>query len=77
MALYLTQADPLLILRALLGHASVSTTEIYLSRLDATRIFRDAYAGAGAEAGLSEAGLSEDVLAELAEEFSDEGRVMV
>jgi integrase len=66
MALYLTKADPLLILRDLLGHASVSTTEIYVSRLDATRIFRDAYPGAGT------AGLSEDVFAELADEFGDE-----
>ncbi len=43
LALYLSQADPLLVLRDLLGHSSVLTTEKYLSRLDTTRIFRDAY----------------------------------
>jgi integrase len=47
MALYLTQADPLMILRDLLGHTSVTTTEIYLSRLDTTRVFREAYESAG------------------------------
>lgn len=43
MALYLTKADPLLILRDLLGHASVTTTQVYLHLLDTHRIFRQAY----------------------------------
>lgn len=43
MALYLTKADPLLILRDLLGHASVATTQVYLHLLDTQRIFRQAY----------------------------------
>ncbi|MGW3654700.1 DUF2716 domain-containing protein [Streptomyces sp. NPDC005151] len=43
MALYLTKADPLLILRHLLGHASVATTQVYLHLLDTQRIFRQAY----------------------------------
>ena len=44
LALYLTKADPLLVLRDLLGHASVSTTQSYLHLLDTQRIYRDAYA---------------------------------
>lgn len=43
LALYLTKADPLLILRDLLGHASVTTTQVYLHLLDTQRIFRQAY----------------------------------
>jgi hypothetical protein len=49
---YLTKADPLLVLRDLLGHSTVLTTEKYLKRLDATRIYRQAYETAGAESGL-------------------------
>jgi integrase len=47
LALYLTKADPLLVLRDLLGHSSVMTTEKYLRRLDTTRIYREAYQQAG------------------------------
>ncbi|MGH9066836.1 MAG: tyrosine-type recombinase/integrase [Acidimicrobiales bacterium] len=47
LALYLTKADPLLVLRDLLGHSSVLTTEKYLRRLDTTRIYREAYEAAG------------------------------
>ena len=43
LALYLSKADPLMVLRDLLGHASVLTTELYLRRLDTTRVFREAY----------------------------------
>ncbi|WP_219816477.1 site-specific integrase [Arthrobacter sp. 4R501] len=50
---YLTKADPLLVLRDLLGHSTVLTTEKYLRRLDTTRIYREAYEGAGAAAGLT------------------------
>jgi hypothetical protein len=67
MALYLTQADPLMILRDLLGHASVTTTEIYLSRLDTTRVFREAYESAGRESHLTSA-----VLDEVEAEFGDD-----
>ena len=49
---YLSKADPLLVLRDLLGHSSVLTTEKYLRRLDTTRIYRQAYESAGAAAGL-------------------------
>ncbi|MFD5419193.1 site-specific integrase [Streptomyces sp. NPDC127069] len=52
LALYLTKADPLMVLRDLLGHSSVLTTEKYLRRLDMTRIFRDAYERAGRDYGL-------------------------
>jgi len=52
LALYLTGSEPLLVLRDLLGHSSVLTTEKYLSRLDMTRVFRDAYTRAGSEHGL-------------------------
>lgn len=66
MALYLTKADPLMILRDLLGHSSVTTTELYLSKLDTTRIFRDAYEHAGHRAQPAD-----DILAELDEEFDE------
>ena len=69
LVLYLTKADPLLVLRDLLGHSSVLTTEKYLRRLDTTRIFREAYERAGAEDGLlsdAEAGREADT------EFSGE-----
>ncbi len=49
---YLSKADPLLVLRDLLGHSTVLTTEKYLRRLDTTRIYRDAYEHAGAGSGL-------------------------
>lgn len=49
---YLSKADPLLVLRDLLGHSSVLTTEKYLKRLDMTRIYREAYENAGITAGL-------------------------
>ncbi len=52
LVLYLTKADPLLVLRDLLGHSTVLTTEKYLRRLDTTRIYRDAYENAGAVSGL-------------------------
>lgn len=43
LAFYLLKSDPLLILRDLLGHSSVTTTEIYLKRLDVHRIYRAAW----------------------------------
>jgi len=46
--LYLTKADPLLVLRDLLGHSSVLTTEKYLRKLDTTRIYREAWERSGA-----------------------------
>ena len=52
LAFYLSKADPLLVLRDLLGHSSVLTTEKYLSRLDTTRIYREAYEQAGIAEGL-------------------------
>ncbi len=52
LAFYLSKADPLLVLRDLLGHASVLTTEKYLRRLDTTRIYREAYEQAGVADGL-------------------------
>ncbi len=66
--LYLTKADPLLVLRDLLGHSSVLATEKYLRKLDTTRIYREAWersslggdraadAGAEREAGAEFAG---------------------
>ena len=53
LALYLSKADPLLVLRDLLGHSSVLTTESYLRRLDTTRIYASAYQAcqAGPDAG--------------------------
>ncbi|MET7353797.1 site-specific integrase [Streptomyces mirabilis] len=43
MALYLIKSDPMLVLRDLLGHQSVLSTELYLARLDVTRLYRNAY----------------------------------
>lgn len=54
LVLYLTKADPLLVLRDLLGHSTVLTTEKYVKRLDTTRIYRQAYESAGAAAGLTD-----------------------
>jgi hypothetical protein len=53
LALYLAKADPLMVLRDLLGHSSALTTEAYLRRLDMTRIYAEAYeqAADGASAG--------------------------
>lgn len=69
LALYLTKADPLMVLRDLLGHASVTTTQVYLRRLDVARIYRQAYEIAGLEAGLT---LNETRM-EASAEFSDGG----
>ena len=63
LALYLAKADPLMVLRDLLGHSSALTTEAYLRRLDMTRIYADAYEQAvnGASAGaLAAAGREAD-----------------
>lgn len=50
---YLSKADPLMVLRDLLGHSSVLVTEKYIRRLDTTRIYREAYEGAGVAEGLA------------------------
>jgi integrase len=69
LAFYLSKADPLMVLRDLLGHSTVLTTEKYLRRLDTTRIFREAYELAGTEAGL----LEDTAAAQEADaEFTDE-----
>ncbi|MBS2963822.1 site-specific integrase [Actinocrinis puniceicyclus] len=59
LAFYLSKTDPLLVLRDLLGHSTVLTTEKYLKRLDTTRIYREAYEGAGATAGLLDTAAAE------------------
>lgn len=69
LALYLSKADPMMVLRDLLGHSTVLTTEKYLRRLDTTRIYRDAYEHAGVEAGLLE---HSDADREADAEFGDE-----
>ncbi len=68
LALYLTKADPLMVLRDLLGHSSVTTTQIYLRRLDLTRIYQEAYEAAGLHTGL----VSTTASAEADAEFIDE-----
>jgi hypothetical protein len=66
---YLSKADPLLVLRDLLGHSSVLTTEKYLKRLDTTRLYRDAYEHAGLADGLlSEAAADREADAEFRED---------
>jgi integrase len=70
LALYLAKADPMMVLRDLLGHSSVVTTESYLRRLDMTRIYRDAYERAGERAGLLDRAAAQQ---EADDEFTDEG----
>ncbi|MEV6228043.1 site-specific integrase [Saccharopolyspora shandongensis] len=68
---YLSKADPLLVLRDLLGHSTVLVTEKYLRRLDTTRIYREAYEGAGAAAGLlHDAEADHEAAAEFADDLS-------
>jgi hypothetical protein len=67
LALYLTKADPIQVLRDLLGHSSVLTTQVYLSRIDLNRVFREVYEDIGRRTGLSGA-----VLAEVDDELSDD-----
>lgn len=64
LSLYLTKADPLMVLRDLLGHSSVTTTEIYIQRLDVQRIYRELYEEAGKYSG--------QAAAEADAEFADE-----
>lgn len=64
LSLYLSKADPMMVLRDLLGHSSVMSTEAYLRRLDMTRIYADAYE----RSGLGDA----EAQREADEEFSDE-----
>ena len=71
LALYLTKSDPITVLRDLLGHSSVTTTQIYLSRLDITRVYRDAYTAAAPHGG-PPGTVSDEIGAELAEEFDDQ-----
>jgi integrase len=70
LAFYLSKADPLMVLRDLLGHSSVVTTEKYLRRLDTTRIYREAYERAGSAGGLLADG--DNAAREAAEEFYDD-----
>lgn len=74
LALYLTKADPLLVLRDLLGHSSVLTTECYLRRLDTTRIYREAYEQDGFVAGRAGAA---DAEREATAEFSGDSEIGV
>ena len=61
---YLSKADPLLVLRDLLGHSSVLTTEKYIKRLDTTRIYREAYEHAGLAGLIAEAAAEREAGAE-------------
>jgi integrase len=66
---YLTKADPVLVLRDLLGHSSVLTTEKYLRRLDTTRIYREAYEQSGiADGVVSEAEADREANAEFGDD---------
>lgn len=70
---YLSKADPMLVLRDLLGHSSVLVTEKYLRRLDTTRIYREAYEHAGvAEGVVSEAQAGREADAEFDEHTEGE-----
>ncbi|MGW3926488.1 site-specific integrase [Streptomyces microflavus] len=65
MALYLRKHEPMLILRDLLGHTSVTSTELYIARLDVTRIYREAYKDTAV-------GPDPAAASEVAAEFADE-----
>jgi len=69
LAFYLSKADPLMVLRDLLGHSPVLTTEKYLRKLDTTRIYRDSCESAGAAAGLL---ADADAEREAGEEFAED-----
>ncbi|WP_324199164.1 tyrosine-type recombinase/integrase [Nocardia amamiensis] len=66
---YLSKADPLLVLRDLLGHSTVLVTEKYIKRLDMTRIYRDAYDTAGVAGALADEAAAE---AEADAEFGED-----
>jgi site-specific recombinase XerD len=69
LALYLSKADPLLVLRDLLGHSSVLATETYLKRVDTTRIYAEVYQQAGSgEDAAGDAAARREADAELAGE---------
>lgn len=74
LALYLTQSDPMAVLRDLLGHASVTTTQVYLARLDITRVYRDAYTAAAPDTAMptTSAAFGDEINTELGAEFDDE-----
>ncbi|KOT79107.1 integrase [Streptomyces rimosus subsp. pseudoverticillatus] len=65
LALYLRKHEPMLILRDLLGHWSVTSTELYIARLDITRIYKELYQSALAR-------LDRTAAAEAAAEFDGE-----
>lgn len=69
LAFYLSKADPMMVLRDLLGHSSVLTTEAYLRRLDMTRIYRDAYDRCGHEHGLGDGREASAAMREAGAEF--------
>jgi hypothetical protein len=59
-----------MVLRDLLGHTSVLTTEKYLRRLDTTRVFREAYERTGQQHDQAQ---HMAAAAESDAEFSDDG----
>ncbi|MET7483516.1 site-specific integrase [Streptomyces sp. NPDC005538] len=73
LAHYLTTTEPLLVLRDLLGHSSVLTTEKYLKRLDMLRIFREHYEDTGQRWGLLDHERAEH---EADAELEDEGALI-
>jgi len=69
-ALYMTQQDPIMVLRDLLGHSTVTTTQLYLDRLDTRRIYADAWDSAELRAHTP----SQSILDEVEREFSEGDR---
>ncbi len=75
LAFYLSKADPLMVLRDLLGHSSVLTTEKYLRKLDTTRIYREAYERSGLGDGRAgDAEAQQEADAEFAGDLDGSGR---
>lgn len=70
LALYLMKNDQMLVLRDLLGHTSVLSTELYIARLDVSRIYREAYRDSVARMGRTPAATAAEVEAEFDAEDS-------
>ncbi|PVZ61231.1 hypothetical protein C9424_02315 [Arthrobacter sp. H-02-3] len=68
LALYMTRQDPLMVLRDLLGHSSVTTTQLYLDRLDTRRIFADAFESAELDMHSGSEAIRDEVESEFLEE---------
>lgn len=75
LALYMTRQDPIMVLRDLLGHSSVTTTQLYLDRLDTQRIFADAFESAEGAMRAASPAIREEVESEFSGGEDSVGRL--